>query len=141
MFAAIALMAVSAVLGCNKQAGKEVAGTLNGANESPATNAGRLKDAEAFASLLAHERFEAATRMFDPALAKAMDAKTLETAWRASAKRRGAFRKIREVRRQPDTRRATVMVTCEFEQAVVNLEVRFASTGGVLTFYLHYHFA
>ena len=137
MFTALALIAATAALGCQKQAVKVEPRTFNGANESPATDERRLKEAQAFASLLAREQFEAAAGMFEPALAQAMDAQKLEIRWRASEKRRGAFRKIREVREQPDARGVSVLVTCEFQKAVVNLQVRFGSTGRVLSFFLH----
>lgn len=96
-----------------------------------------LKDAGEFATLLVNERFEAATDMFEPALVEVMDARKLEAAWRASAKQRGTFRRILEVRGQAGTRQPTVLVVCEFEKVVMNLEVRLGSTRRVLTFYLH----
>ena len=137
---AVALMAAVVALGCTKQATTPVEGTVNSTNAHAVLNDGIdgiLEVAKEFATLLGNERFETATNMFEPALARTMDAKKLETAWSASAKQRGAFRKIREVREQPGARNAAVFVTCEFEKAIMNLEIRFGSTGRVQTFYLH----
>lgn len=134
---AVALVAAVVALGCTKQAATPVEGTVNSTNAHAALNDGILKVAKEFATLLGNERFETATNMFEPALARTMDAKKLETAWSASAKQRGAFRKVREVREQPGARNAAVFVTCEFEKAIMNLEIRFGSTGQVQTFYLH----
>jgi hypothetical protein len=136
-YAAVVLLAVVVALAWTQLSKTTPEATVTDLSGPATMDEGRLRDAQEFATLLCGDRFEAAAAWFDAALARQMDARKLETVWRSSAEQRGAFRKIRDVAGRSGADNATAMVACEFEKAVMNLEIRFDSGGRVRTFYLH----
>ena len=108
----------------------------NGAAAGTLSDEYILAEAKTFASLVGEGRFVAAAGRFDPALAKVMDASKLRVAWQTSTKALGEFVRVSDASVKSDSRHQTVVVTCEFEKQLADLEVRFSPGGRVITFYL-----
>jgi hypothetical protein len=94
-----------------------------------------MVEAKAFAELLKQRDFDAAVDKFDPRLAKVMDAGKLKTAWDQQIPSLGRFKRVLDV----SVVNAEPVVLCEFDQRLMDLQVRFAPDGSIMWFYLKPH--
>ncbi len=92
--------------------------------------------AKEFADLLAKQDFTAAVERFGSRLKAVMTADVLRDTWKGIVKEIGAFERQLGVRLEGPPGRRTAFVTCQFEMAFMDLEVRFNDRKEILTFHL-----
>lgn len=81
--------------------------------------------AQAFVGLLAGKDFSAAEKYFDDTMKKALPQAKLEETWNAVNTQAGAFKKQVSTRSEERGGYTVLIVTCEFAQALIDIEVVF----------------
>src|SRR5436190_713579 len=81
--------------------------------------------ARAMIAAMAKEDFKAAVKDFSADLLKVFPADKLEATWKTLNKQVGAFKKQTGVRREKTDKYQVVVVTCEFENAALDIQVSF----------------
>ncbi|MFQ5721616.1 MAG: DUF3887 domain-containing protein [Candidatus Aminicenantales bacterium] len=84
-----------------------------------------IAKAREFVLLLERGEFPQAVKLFDKVMSKAMSSEQLKRAWESLTTQVGAFKKQTEVRQQSSEKFDIVSVTCQFENASLDIKVVF----------------